>query len=145
MPQVIEKKTIAAPGLIVAITAGSTLALPTSQVRVIGITLMTKPIRANGSSSNPIRAFHRITATRRQIALPRFLSDELARHLAEWPRERAGFVFEAPESGLRRTNFRRRSWLPAVRASVGEPLRFHDFRHTRAAMLIAECEHPKVI
>jgi len=85
-------------------------------------------------------------AARRQIALPRFLCDELARHLAEWPTERDGFVFEAPEGGpLRRTNFRRRSWLPAVRASVGEPLRFHDMRHSHAAMLIAEGEHPKVI
>ena len=46
---------------------------------------------------------------------------------------------------MRRTNFRRRSWLPAVRASVGEPLRFHDMRHSHAAMLIAEGEHPKVI
>lgn len=85
-------------------------------------------------------------AARRQIALPRFLSDELARHLAEWPTEHDGFVFEAPEGGpMRRTNFRRRSWLPAVRASVGEPLRFHDMRHSHAAMLIAEGEHPKVI
>ena len=84
-------------------------------------------------------------AARRQIALPRFLCDELARHLAEWPTERDGFVFEAPEGGpLRRTNFRRRSWLPAVRASVGEPLRFHDLRHTHAALLIGEGEHPKV-
>jgi hypothetical protein len=30
-------------------------------------------------------------AARRQIALPRFLGKELARHLAEWPIEREGF------------------------------------------------------
>lgn len=35
--------------------------------------------------------------------------------------------------------------MPAVRASVGEPLRVHDLRHTHAAMLIAQGEHPKVI
>ena len=56
------------------------------------------------------------------------------------------FVFSAPEGGpLRRTNFRRRTWLPTVRASVGEPLRFHDLRHTHAAMLIAQGERLKVI
>jgi integrase len=82
-------------------------------------------------------------AARRQVALPRFLSEELARHLAQWPPGADGFVFSAPEGGpLRRTNFRRRTWLPAVRASVGEPFRFHDLRHTHAAMLIAQGEHP---
>jgi integrase len=85
-------------------------------------------------------------AARRQVALPKFLSDELARHLSQWPPGADGFVFAAPEGGpLRRTNFRRRTWLPAVRTSVGEPLRFHDLRHTHAAMLIAQGEHPKVI
>ncbi len=85
-------------------------------------------------------------AARRQVALPKFLSEELARHLAHWPSGSDEFVFTAPEGGpLRRTNFRRRAWLPAVRASVGEPFRFHDLRHTHAAMLIAQGEHPKVI
>jgi integrase len=35
--------------------------------------------------------------------------------------------------------------LPAVQASVGEPLRFHDLRHTHAALLIAQGVHPKVV
>ena len=85
------------------------------------------------------------TAARRQVALPKFLSEELARHLAQWLPGVDGFVFTAPKGGpLRRTNFRRRAWLSAVRSSVGEPLRVHDLRHTHAAMLIAQGEHPKV-
>jgi len=85
-------------------------------------------------------------AARRQIALPKFLVDELAAHLAQWPSGADGFVFTAPKGGpLLRRNFRRRTWLPAVRSSVGEPLRVHDLRHTHAAMLIAQGEHPKVI
>lgn len=33
----------------------------------------------------------------------------------------------------------------AVRASVGEPLRFHDLRHSHVAMLISQGEHAKAI
>jgi integrase len=85
-------------------------------------------------------------AARRQVALPMFLAEELAGYLADWPPGADGFVFTAPQGGpLLRRNFRRRTWLPAVRASVGEPMRFHDLRHTHAAMLIAQGEHPKVI
>jgi integrase len=85
-------------------------------------------------------------AARRQVALPRFLTDELTTHWGRWPTAEDGYLFTAPEGGpLRRANFRRRDWLPAVRASVGEPLRFHDLRHTDAAILIAQGEHPKVI
>ena len=84
-------------------------------------------------------------ASRRQIALPRFVCEVLGAHLAAYPSPE-GFVFISPNSQpLRRTNFRRRTFLPAVRASVGEPLRFHDLRHTHVAMLIAQGEHPKVI
>ncbi len=40
---------------------------------------------------------------------------------------------------------RRRAWLPAVADSVGEPCRFHDLRHSHAALLIAQDVHPKVL
>jgi integrase len=74
------------------------------------------------------------------------VAEELAVHPAEWPPGSHGFVFSAPQGGpLLRRNFRRREWLPAVRRSVSEPMRFHDLRHTHAAMLIAQGEHPKVI
>jgi integrase len=85
-------------------------------------------------------------ASRRQIALPQFLCDVLSEHLATVPPSNDGFVFQAPRGGpLRRSNFRRRVWLPAVRRSVSEPMRFHGLRHTHVAMLIAQGEHPKTI
>lgn len=85
-------------------------------------------------------------ASRRQVALPRFLCDALSQHLAAVPPASDGFVFQAPRGGpMRRSNFRRRVWLPAVRRSVGEPMRFHDLRHTHVALLIAQGEHPKTI
>ncbi len=52
----------------------------------------------------------------------------------------------APEGGpLRLHLFRRRIWYPAVRESVGEPMRPHDLRHTHVALFIAEGEDPYVI
>ena len=83
-------------------------------------------------------------AARRTVALPRFLVEEIAAHLAVYPPR--PYVFSA-EGGapLRRTNFRRRKLAPAVSESVGEPMRFHDLRHTHAALLIEAGEHPKVI
>ena len=85
-------------------------------------------------------------ASRRQIALPRSLCDVLSGLLAVVPAGDDGFVFQAPQGGpLRRSNFRRRVWLPSVHRSVGEPMRFHDLRHTHVALLIAQGEHPKTI
>lgn len=84
-------------------------------------------------------------ASRRTVSASGFLVDELAQHLATYP-DSSGLVFTAQMGGpIRRTNFRRRIWKPAVAASVGEPCTFHDLRHTHAAILIAQGEHPKVI
>jgi integrase len=47
-------------------------------------------------------------------------------------------VFPAPEGGcLRRSNFRRRCWLPATTAAGVEGLRFHDLRHWAATLALA--------
>jgi len=84
-------------------------------------------------------------ASRRTVSVPGFLVEELAQHLVRFPDD-SGLIFTAPGGGpIRRTNFRRRIWLWAVDASVGEPCTFHDLRHTHAALLIAQGEHPKVI
>ncbi len=82
-------------------------------------------------------------AANRAISLPAFLVDELARHLENHDVE---YVFTSPDGGpLRRRNFRRRVWLPALEAAGLEGVRFHDLRHSHVALLIASGEHPKVI
>ncbi len=44
-------------------------------------------------------------------------------------------VFTSEQSGpLRHNNFRRRRWLPAVRAAGLEGLRFHDLRHVAGTL-----------
>jgi integrase len=85
-------------------------------------------------------------ASRRTVTLPHFLCDDLAQHLMDCPASSDGLVFQAADGGpIRRSNWRRRVWLPAVKAADLDGLRFHDLRHTHAALLIEQGEHPKVI
>jgi integrase len=71
-------------------------------------------------------------AGQRTVAVPPPIVAELEAHLAQFSEPGAdGFVFTAPGGGaIRRSNFRNRVWLPAVRATGLEHLRFHDLRHT---------------
>ena len=85
-------------------------------------------------------------ASRRTVALPEFVVDAIAVRLSANPATANGLVFTSAEGlPLRRTNFGRRVWRPAVDASVGQPMRTHDLRHSHVAILIAQAEHPKTI
>ncbi len=69
----------------------------------------------------------------------------LSEHIGRFP-SLEGHVFSSAEGqALRRRNFYRRHFVPAVRRARLEPLRFHDLRHTCAALLIAQGSHPKEI
>jgi integrase len=86
-------------------------------------------------------------AGRRTVYLPRFVMDSLALHLSQWAEPgRDGLVFPAPRPVgrkaahdrsryLRRSNFRRRAWLPALDAAGVPAFRFHDLRHGAATLL----------
>ncbi len=82
------------------------------------------------------------TGPPRSIGLPSFLADMLGAHIGRHP-SRDGFVFSAAEGGpIRHRNFYDRHFRPAVdRAGLNPRLRFHDLRHTCAALLIAEGRH----
>jgi integrase len=87
------------------------------------------------------------TYERRSVTLPAFLVDELAKHLVTRPDDPAALVFTSPEgSTLNHKNFYRRHFKPALNAA-GLPAitRFHDLRHTCAALCIALGAHPKAI
>lgn len=81
------------------------------------------------------------TYERRTVRMPRFLCDRLGEHLARTGRSDAReLVFTDTAGGpLRHSNFYRRTFRPAVLATgLPERLRFHDLRHTCAALLIAQ-------
>jgi integrase len=84
-------------------------------------------------------------ASRRRLSLPPFLIVELEAHL-EKHSTNSELVFAGRDGGpLRRNNFRRRVWLPAVEEAGLSPLRFHDLRHTAASLMVASNAHPKLI
>ena len=85
------------------------------------------------------------TKQRRSVPIPKSLVDELAQHLAG--KGESDFVFTSAQGEmLRYSNFYRRHFKPAVsRAGLPEATRFHDLRHSFAALLIAEGAHPKAI
>jgi integrase len=87
------------------------------------------------------------TYERRSVTLPAFLSRELAAQLAGRPDDPTAFVFTSPDGAvLNHKNFYRREFKPAVaRAGLSDRTRFHDLRHTCAALCIALGAHPKAI
>jgi integrase len=72
------------------------------------------------------------------VTLPTVAAEALVEHLgvsAEASPD--GLVFPAELGGpLRRSNFIRRVWIPATRATGVKGLRFHDLRHTAATLAV---------
>jgi integrase len=83
-------------------------------------------------------------ASVRTVHLPPFLADELRAHRERNPDAR--FVFTGANGALhRRSNFRRRAWLPALAgdaklgwAPLNQEMHFHDLRHTHETWLIED-------
>ncbi len=78
--------------------------------------------------------------SRRTVPLPSFLVEPLTELIAAYAQDREAFVFRSPDGGpLRHSNFTARHFKPAVRRALPEHLhglRFHDLRHTCAALMI---------
>jgi len=124
---------------------GELAALRTDRLNVLGRSLRIEET-VNEVRGRIVFTPGKTKAARRTVSIPAFLADVLAEHLTEYPAGPEGLVFTAPEGGpLRRNAFRVRQWLPAVRASVEQPCRFHDLRHSHAAMMIRQNVHPSVL
>ncbi|MDP1821575.1 MAG: site-specific integrase [Acidimicrobiales bacterium] len=83
------------------------------------------------------------TYSLRGVPIPAPLALDLVAHLATRPPDPAALVFTAPDGGpLRHSNFYRRYFKPAVgRCPIDPRTRFHDLRHTAAALMIADGAH----
>lgn len=81
----------------------------------------------------------------RTVPIPRFLVDQLAEHTSG--RAANDLVFTSASGAvIRQTNLYKRYYLPAVeRAGLPSATRFHDLRHTFAAMSIAARTDPYVL
>lgn len=85
-------------------------------------------------------------AGRRTVSLPAVLASLLEVRLTRPEVARSGLVFPTPLGDpIRRSNFGRRVWMPALRSLGLDGLRFHDLRHTAVAMAIGQGAHPKTL
>lgn len=101
----------------------------------------TLPARSIPSEMNGRLMFAppKTSAGSRTVALPQFLVEVMVEHVARFSQSGPeGLVFVMPEgTPLRRENFRRRVWYPAVKSAGMAGFRFHDLRHTNATLAAA--------
>lgn len=84
--------------------------------------------------------------SRRILALPEFLVEELLVHLAKFAPGEDEVVFTMPGGGpVHFRNFDRRHWQPACMEAVGRKVKFHTLRHSHTVMLQASQIDPKLI
>lgn len=82
----------------------------------------------------------------RAVTLPAFVVEAISEHIRLWPPSDDGPIFTDDAGGpVRRSNWYKRVWWPALKRVGLKRLRFHDLRHTSAALAIAAGAHPKTI
>ncbi len=83
----------------------------------------------------------------RSVTVPGFLVKELQEYLSKLDGDQDSYIFRSSQGGeLRWQNFYNKHFKPAVlRAGLPQNTRFHDLRHTAAALMIAQNAHPRAI
>jgi integrase len=85
-------------------------------------------------------------ASRRRVDLSSTAARVVRRQLLARKPNELGLVFTSPRGELLNDdNFRHRVFRPAVRRTKLVGLRFHDLRHTYAALMVAAGAHPKYL
>ena len=85
----------------------------------------------------------------RTMAVPTFLLDHIARHLANYRAAEStspdALIFVGPKGGILRRRFGERVLRPAVAKAGLEGLTFHGLRHAAASSLVDVGVHPRVM
>ena len=111
------------------------------RVERLNVPAGTVDVVASMSEAGGLHAGPTKTGKRRTIAIPRFLAQILGEHIGRYPSP-DGWVFTAGEGGpVHHHNFRNRHYDRAIRVAQLPGVRFHDLRHTCAALLIAAGRH----
>jgi integrase len=85
-------------------------------------------------------------ASRRRVDLSGTAVRVVRRQLLARKPNELGLVFPSPEGRIQNDdNFRHRVFSPAVRRTKLTGFRFHDLRHTYAALMVAAGAHPKYL
>ena len=128
-------------------------------LRWVDVDLTDRSLQVRGTlyrSSGGLKIGEPKTAgSRRRVELGESALEALGRHRVSQKAERllrgpewldTGLVF-TNESGkaIEDTNFRRRSFEPLLRKAGVPTIRFHDFRHTAATLLLGQGVHPKIV
>jgi integrase len=84
---------------------------------------------------------------RRSVTLPPFITAAMREYVMATGYRGDDLLFRDGAGGqLRQSNLYRRTFRPtAIRVGMPEGLRFHDLRHTCAALLIEQNAHPKAV
>lgn len=118
-----------------------------SALRVADLDLLRGVITINQGVSlvrgRPVLSTPKTKASRRSVAIPRFVAEALGKHLAESP-SGDGLVFHTSSGGLCSSKTLARPFQEASGA-IGKPGRWHDLRHTSVALAIEQGAHPKQI
>jgi len=99
-----------------------------------------RTVRARAEVAEPKTA-----ASRRRIDIPRFLVDEIERHIEEFGTAEDGRLFESPKGGLvSHFTLDKALGKAAEKLAIPKP-KFHALRHTCAALMIEQGSHPKTL
>ena len=98
------------------------------QTRTVRISRQLSEQRGGGFAFGPPKS----DAGHRTVAIPSVITPDLASHIVTFAASGDdGLMFNSSAGRpLRRSNFCRRNWHPALRAAGLPPIHFHDLRHT---------------